>query len=111
MIFRWREERKRRYPTQDNIQKKNEAEKAIEEAGGLVPQEKKLKETVPSEKKLYEVIQGKRLALCKHYLQGTCKNGTNCNYPHDPCRKNKELCKAFVRGYCSRVEESRENEL
>ena len=101
-IKKWREERKRRYPTQDNIQKKNEAEKAIEEAGGLVPQEKKLKETVPSEKNLYEVIQGKRLALCKHYLQGTCKNGTNCNYLHDPCRKNKELCKAFVRGYCSR---------
>ena len=69
MIFRWREERKRRYPTQDNIQKKNEAEKAIEEAGGLVPQEKKLKETVPSEKKLYEVIQGKRLALCKQHAR------------------------------------------
>ena len=33
---RWREERKRRYPTQANVQKKEEAEKTVEEAGGLL---------------------------------------------------------------------------
>lgn len=36
LITRWREERKKRYPTQTNIQKKEEAEKTVEEAGGLL---------------------------------------------------------------------------
>ena len=55
------------------------------------------------EGKMMVRIQGKKMTLCKHYLHGSCKNGSNCNYLHDPCRKNKTLCKAFVRGYCSRV--------
>ena len=36
IMNRWREERKRRYPTQANVQKKEEAEKTVEEAGGLL---------------------------------------------------------------------------
>ena len=47
--------------------------------------------------------QGKRVPLCQNYMRGTCKFGTKCKLLHDPCRKNKSLCKAFVRGYCARV--------
>ena len=54
-------------------------------------------------------IQGRKMTLCKHYLHGNCKNGSNCNYLHDPCRKNKSLCKPFVRGYCSRVGSMKDN--
>ena len=36
-------------------------------------------------------------------MNGTCKLGNKCKLLHDPCRKNKELCKAFTRGYCSKV--------
>ena len=43
------------------------------------------------------------MALCNNYLKGTCKLGVKCKLLHDPCRKNKDLCKAFTRGYCSRV--------
>ena len=47
--------------------------------------------------------KGKRVALCQNYLRGCCKFGAKCKLLHDPCRKNKSLCKAFIRGYCARV--------
>ena len=37
------------------------------------------------------------------YLNDTCKQGSKCKLLHDPCRKNKQLCKAFTRGYCRKV--------
>lgn len=45
-MCRWREERKRKYPTQQNIEKKTAAKETVEQAGGLVDHEdKKMKET------------------------------------------------------------------
>ena len=67
------------------------------------PQEKRFSDSAEMEGKVMVRIQGRKMTLCKHYLHGNCKNGSNCSYLHDPCRKNKSLCKAFVRGYCSRV--------
>ena len=43
------------------------------------------------------------MPLCREYLKGHCRNGPKCRYLHDPCRKNRALCKAFIRGYCVRV--------
>lgn len=46
---RWREERKRRYPTQKNIEEKKNAQQAIEDAGGLAEHEdKRLKDSAQS---------------------------------------------------------------
>lgn len=43
------------------------------------------------------------MQLCKEYLKGNCRNGPKCRFLHDPCRKNRSLCRAFIRGYCVRV--------
>ena len=46
LMYRWREERKRKYPTQQNIERKMAAKETVEQAGGLVEHEdKKVKET------------------------------------------------------------------
>ena len=109
---RWREERKRHYPTEKRIPEKEEAKKAVKEAGGLEEAEKRPKVAGAEEKVMVKLqvcllggreSQGKRVPLCQNYLRGTCKFGTKCKLLHDPCRKNKSLCKAFVRGYCARV--------
>ena len=48
-IRKWREERKRRYPTQKNIEEKKNAQQAIEDAGGLAEHEdKRLKDSAQS---------------------------------------------------------------
>ena len=98
---RWREERKRHYPTEKRITEKEEAKKAVKEAGGLEEAEKrpKLQVCLLGGRE----SQGKPVPLCQNYMRGTCKFGTKCKLLHDPCRKNKSLCKAFVRGYCARV--------
>ena len=67
------------------------------------PKEKRFGDSAEMEGKVMVRIQGRKMTLCKHYLHGNCKNGSNCNYLHDPCRKNKSLCKPFIRGYCARV--------
>ncbi|KAK8821623.1 hypothetical protein WA556_002071, partial [Blastocystis sp. ATCC 50177/Nand II] len=100
-IRKWREERKRHYPTEKRITEKEEAKKAVKEAGGLEEAEKRPK-VAGVEEKVMVKLQGKRVPLCQNYMRGTCKFGTKCKLLHDPCRKNKSLCKAFVRGYCAR---------
>ena len=42
MRHRWREERKRHYPTDKRVSEKEEAKKALQEAGALEPEEKRL---------------------------------------------------------------------
>lgn len=112
MRRRWREERKRHYPTDKRVSEKEEAKKALQEAGALEPEEKRLKLSEPEEKTMVKLQvgesvsgdgKGKRVALCQNYLRGCCKFGAKCKLLHDPCRKNKSLCKAFIRGYCARV--------
>lgn len=112
MRRRWREERKRHYPTEKRITEKEEAKKTVKEAGGLENGEKRLNVAGREEKVMVKLqvcllredkAQGKRIPLCQNYLHGTCKYGAKCKLLHDPCRKNKNLCKAFVRGYCARV--------
>ena len=73
---------------------------------GRSPSSKRPRESDSAEK-LSVQIHGRKLSLCKHYLQGTCKKGSSCPFLHDPWRKNRSLCKAFIRGYCARVGEKR----
>ena len=111
MRHRWREERKRHYPTDKRVSEKEEAKKALQEAGALEPEEKRLKLSEPEKTMVKLQVgegvsgdgKGKRVALCQNYLRGCCKFGAKCKLLHDPCRKNKSLCKAFIRGYCARV--------
>lgn len=47
VLRRWREERKRKYPTQQNIEKKMTAKETVEQAGGLVEHEDKRVDETP----------------------------------------------------------------
>lgn len=40
VMSRWREDRKRNYPTQENIEKKQAIQETVEQAGGLMKHEK-----------------------------------------------------------------------
>lgn len=38
---------------------------------------------------------------CKYYQQGNCRSMLTCQYRHADLPEGAEVCKSFVRGYCS----------
>ena len=62
MRHRWREERKRHYPTDKRVSEKEEAKKALQEAGALQPEEKRLKLSEPEEKTMVKLQVGESVS-------------------------------------------------
>ena len=42
--------------------------------------------------------------LCRYYMQGSCKKGPDCDFVHDPSRKQnmKGLCRYYMQGSCKK---------
>ena len=67
-LKRWIAERKRKYPTKENVEKKKN----------------KLKQDLPEKDPKCETTTRKRgRKLCKYFMKGTCKQGKNCKFEHD----------------------------
>jgi hypothetical protein len=72
-IAKWIEERKKRYPTDENIKKKQEEAEL---------NKKRKAKTVPTEKK----------KSCKYFRQGKCRRGDECTFLHQE-KSNQQLSK------------------
>ncbi|KAJ3408251.1 hypothetical protein HDV05_005067 [Chytridiales sp. JEL 0842] len=83
-VARWIAERKKRYPTDENIQKKEE-EAAEKKKLGVIdgpPSKNKRKRGPEGEEK-------ERVVVCKYFMQrGKCNNGSRCRFKH--VRKGEE---------------------
>ena len=68
-VKKWIAERKRKYPTKDNVEKKK---KKIKENPEKDPE---------SDSETTTKKRGRK--LCKYFMKGTCKQGKNCKFEHD----------------------------
>ncbi|KAI8812084.1 nuclear fragile X mental retardation-interacting protein 1-domain-containing protein [Cladochytrium replicatum] len=93
-IAQWIEERKRNYPTNENIlKKKQKADEAKKDGSGKsdAGSGRKRKNTSKKEQDNDGPSPKVRRRICRYFLQGTCKNGDSCRFSHDESVTSSEV--------------------
>lgn len=104
-IAKWIEERKKRWPTEDNIKRRSETGQgsaAVGETADLLDYFKKDKKSKSSNRKRKQTdgadgemgddsIQNKKAKtrICKYFLKGQCSKGDDCTFRHEQTAKRK----------------------
>ena len=69
-VKKWIAERKRKYPTKENVEKKREVAVSDQDDKNSTESTKRKR-------------RNKSPKLCKYFLKGTCKQGKKCKFEHD----------------------------
>lgn len=78
-IEKWREERKRKFPTQERILNKKLMEEEVLKSGGIV-EDSSSNSNLKKMKTSDESINPAN--ICRSFLKGTCRRGKKCRYLH-----------------------------
>jgi hypothetical protein len=79
-IEKWIQERKAKYPTDANVEKKKSEKRSNPDTNGTESQSHKKKKQKKENEKVFDQ-DGKQ--VCKFHLKGKCKKGDECTYSHN----------------------------
>ena len=113
-VEKWRAERKNKFPTTDNISKKQMERDELQDAGGVVPRQRSKKRTHQdmnetqgtSAEGIEDVPNrtlptgGPRKKPCVFFARGTCRDADKCKFSHD---FEPKVCTYYMKnGRCTR---------
>ncbi|KAJ3123512.1 hypothetical protein HK098_001864 [Nowakowskiella sp. JEL0407] len=84
-IAKWIEERKKRYPTDSNIQKKKEEARLAKErrVKRKIEEDDEANDSDVDDSEDSDSESKSKTSFCKYYQQGNCRHGEDCTFKHE----------------------------